>query len=522
MIMMATVHTISLYKEVNFINSITKKTAQSLSNFLEDTIEINDLIDLNLLLNSIKNENISTLIFTPAIEYNIYPKRLQIGENIYSAAYRIMNSFDIKNNGHAIGTFQIHLDLLQISKTVLKTNLPLYLIIFIFLILVFTISHFKIASTLVRISSDAKKLSDEELSLNEIEEYYAKLSSKSSRNSLSDIYISVLQNLFSSFRNNIEADQIKRTSNERMKIASQVSHDIRGPLAALQTSLGNQTNNDIVKLSLKRIENIANELLDDQRTNEYLEIFNPAAQIFDIILEKKAVHLDTTITCQDLSPNLHIRANISNFNRTISNLMNNSIEAMAENGKIEISFTESQGKLTIIISDNGKGMSPAIVETLNSGKSISSGKENGNGIGFQSSYCHIKSWGGDLKLSSTEEVGTTLEITLPLIVVDCDKDIIHIDDDELVRMTWLAYADSKNRPIHSYSSLSEVDLSMISKDSVFYVDHDLENDQLTGVEYCQSLIEQGYENIFLSTGHERSHFQDIHPKIEVMGKKPPF
>jgi signal transduction histidine kinase len=73
----------------------------------------------------------------------------------------------------------------------------------------------------------------------------------------------------------------------------------------------------------------------------------------------------------------------------------------------------------IKIADSGKGIPKLLIDKLG-GKGISFGKEShktaGSGLGLYHAVTTVKSWGGDLSITSLEGHGTTITIKIPLIV----------------------------------------------------------------------------------------------------------
>lgn len=218
------------------------------------------------------------------------------------------------------------------------------------------------------------------------------------------------------------------------RIARQVSHDIRSPLAAISISVNDMTDLSdpsklILKTAIQRIHDIANNLLNTT---------NPAIKSLDDKVEK--THLYSSIneiiqekqTLYKFKKNLHIYGDLDNgkklfskinnaqFKRILSNLINNSQEALiSDKGFITITLFKKHDRAYIKITDNGKGIPPEILSNLG-GEGVSFGKEglkgSGSGIGLNHAVMMIKKWGGKLSIDSCIESGTTISIQLPLIV----------------------------------------------------------------------------------------------------------
>lgn len=96
-----------------------------------------------------------------------------------------------------------------------------------------------------------------------------------------------------------------------------------------------------------------------------------------------------------------IHGNALNFERMMSNIINNTVEAFDEKqGIVNVSFTTDENSVKIIIDDNGKGMLPETANKLMRGESVSTTKKTGYGIGTQ-------------LIESTINIGTKIILTIP-------------------------------------------------------------------------------------------------------------
>lgn len=102
------------------------------------------------------------------------------------------------------------------------------------------------------------------------------------------------------------------------------------------------------------------------------------------------------------------------FKRVISNLLNNSIEALSDHGKIILNLERRGANLVISIEDTGKGIPKEVLPTL-SQRGVSFAKEHGSGIGLYQAKKAVHSWNGTFEISSELGSGTKVEILLPLV-----------------------------------------------------------------------------------------------------------
>lgn len=256
--------------------------------------------------------------------------------------------------------------------------------------------------------------------------------------------------------------------------AAQVSHDIRSPLAALEmiTSSLNELPEEkrlIVRNSVHRIRDIANELLSENKrkfsdlnsdgqskddSDEKVEVVLMEPLIETIVSEKRIQfreYMDKRIDF-DLSPSAYgVFAAIRPFafKRVISNLISNGLESLKDGkGTVRVSLvtadTDSR-KVMIKVEDDGVGMSPETLDRLGV-KGFTFGKTNGSGIGLHYSISKVKEMGGDLRIASTQAVGTTVQIDLPVaplpqwavssIVLSYDGTVVVFDDDQSIHEVW--------------------------------------------------------------------------------------
>jgi signal transduction histidine kinase len=100
-------------------------------------------------------------------------------------------------------------------------------------------------------------------------------------------------------------------------------------------------------------------------------------------------------------------------------------------------------------------------------------------------------------------------------------DIILLDDDQLVRMTWEMKAKQKGKSILSLASASELwaMLGELDKENVFYIDVHLSKSE-NGEQVTKKLFKLGYLNLYLATGYDSDQFPHVTWIKGVVGKNP--
>jgi signal transduction histidine kinase len=218
--------------------------------------------------------------------------------------------------------------------------------------------------------------------------------------------------------------KIKTAMND---ISLQIVHDLRSPIAALNT-LEQYANFDLVSHKnilvscIQRMECLVGELLYDQgkRLSNPLKynnskIINVSELIANIVNEKTILlHHEQKSIQINVNGEKCVSAfvNESRLLNIISNILNNSIEAIDESGKIDINLSYSQDVAFIEIVDDGKGIPQLVLDSLGE-KKISVNKKNGNGIGLFSAFNYLHMIGGAITLCNNEFFGATALIKIP-------------------------------------------------------------------------------------------------------------
>jgi signal transduction histidine kinase len=227
-------------------------------------------------------------------------------------------------------------------------------------------------------------------------------------------------------------------------LAIRVAHDIRAPLMALKIAAtvaagppgadetASDDNRALIESATKRISGIADELLALSRPEvkkPELKIVAPLEKSIDVALQELIREKKQTAPMPirfDVNPVRVMSggkaANSSgDFERVISNLLQNSIEATVEKSRssggevkprISIDASESETQIAITIRDNGIGIPKDLLPRVGD-IGFSHGKHGGNGIGLSSARRWARDCGGDLEIRSLEGTGTEVRLTLP-------------------------------------------------------------------------------------------------------------
>jgi len=252
-------------------------------------------------------------------------------------------------------------------------------------------------------------------------------------------YNSHLLDLNNEIRNKKEKLQEQKENLEQLlsvkdKLISVISHDLRGPMATLKSTLnmireGYLTPEDISELTSGINESIDNtlELLEnllnwagsqmnririhpeyfafDQLADEVIALVTAQAKIKGVKIEK------------DISPEILAFADVHMIRIVLRNLVTNAIKYTGQGGKITIYAQASPKEMYGFIRDTGIGISGENLKRLMSSDLYSTtgtANEKGTGLGLLLCQEFLDKNGGKLKIESEPGRGSIFSFTLPV------------------------------------------------------------------------------------------------------------
>ncbi|MCK5074633.1 MAG: sensor histidine kinase [Bacteriovoracaceae bacterium] len=296
------------------------------------------------------------------------------------------------------------------------------------------------------------------------------------RNLLSDEQMNIIQ--FESLRKKIkEFSKTKEkdaVANAIIEHNINIRHNVKSALLTLDefnNSLGGESISlgkkemlngaieSIGKLLLRLSENKKNEkkygvtsrgssfvdYVEDVNNQKAVVLIN---QLLDNCVEAKRVEykniingLNVKVDLSDEVANSFLNIVDFEFRAVISNMINNSIQALGEDCKtVGVRTRKVNGQVVINIWDTGNGIPAEIVDKIFL-RNFSHNKPEGTGYGLYHAKTFIESWEGEINLTKTSIEGSEFQITLPVwepseIRLKDQTTVVILDDDKRIHENW--------------------------------------------------------------------------------------
>lgn len=301
------------------------------------------------------------------------------------------------------------------------------------------------------------------------------------------------------------------------QLASQVSHDIRSPLSAFNLVVSSaktlpENERLLIRNATQRINDIANSLLHKSRGNAEAKS-TPAdplllVSLIDKVVSEKRVQyrdrfgLDIQAKL-DSGYGVFVIVDPAELARAISNLINNSVEAIKDDGKITVGITGTNSSTTsIVIEDTGHGIPSEVMEKLGQ-RGSTFGKETGYGLGLSHAKQMIESSGGTLTIESNSASGTTIKLKLPTaqppwwfvdrIDIENVKRIVSVDDDQTIHQVWAGRLQNRSLSVeHVMFTSIEKFMEWMREDqntqgNFYLIDYEFLGQSMNGLELIEKM-----------------------------------
>ncbi|MEK5443646.1 MULTISPECIES: ATP-binding protein [unclassified Fredinandcohnia] len=209
------------------------------------------------------------------------------------------------------------------------------------------------------------------------------------------------------------------------QLAASVAHEVRNPLTTVNGFLqliirddnitDKQRNYIVITLSeLNRAQSIINDYLSLAKpNNSNTELVNISEEL------SKTVELMTSYTNIQsievetfIEDSLYINGNKDEIKQVLINIIKNAIEAIGNDGLLQINAFATDQDIIVKITDNGPGMTKEQLSKI--GTPFYSTKDKGTGVGLTICFQIIEQLKGSIDVESTVGIGTSFLIKLPI------------------------------------------------------------------------------------------------------------
>lgn len=232
-------------------------------------------------------------------------------------------------------------------------------------------------------------------------------------------------------------EELKAINESKNKLFSIIAHDLKSPLNSflgyskiLNSHPGNFSAEEVkmisteIRKSVEGLHTLLDNLLlwaESQRSGvifkpDQVELNSQAAETLSIA-EPLAKAKKINLTFKSNGP-LHVMADKNMVDTVLRNLIHNAIKFTSEEGEICVSIKKQNQFAWIEVKDSGMGMSTDKINQLfkidTRTSTVGTHGEKGSGLGLVLCKDFVEKSGGEIRVSSELNKGTTIQFSLPI------------------------------------------------------------------------------------------------------------
>lgn len=221
----------------------------------------------------------------------------------------------------------------------------------------------------------------------------------------------------------VKHEKLETVSN----FAASVSHELRNPIQSIKGFIQLLKEHEYSRdKQIEFYETMLSEIeAADQLIEDYLVFAKPAhgkLEVLSVQMELEHVvkvmkpfagwkNIDIQLQNDELEA--HILADRQKFHQALINIIRNGIEAMPDGGTFKLQFKKSHSTVSILLIDEGIGMTKEEVQRL--GEPYFSTKSKGTGLGMMVAYSIVRQMDGEIGVQSEKGKGTSFILEFPLV-----------------------------------------------------------------------------------------------------------
>jgi hypothetical protein len=249
---------------------------------------------------------------------------------------------------------------------------------------------------------------------------------------------------------------------------------------------------------------------------------------FNHIIESKNIQYEITDGIKIIGATdfeiISTRLSPLELNRTLSNIIDNAVDASQDMGTVNLYTNMVGGNIVIKILDKGRGLSPERLQRIGE-KGFTYGKPYGSGLGLYYAKKSIEDIGGTFNFESKENVGSTVTLSFPVFYLTAgeatrlhlpkDVPIYVLDDDKNILYGWETLFKDSDAKVSYLSSPYELMRELAGKNlkNLFLLtDFELQK-EINGLDVVER-AGLNYQSV-LVTG--RDFDKDVQDRARILG-----
>ena len=224
--------------------------------------------------------------------------------------------------------------------------------------------------------------------------------------------------------------EIEKANNFKNQVLGTVAHDLRNPIAAVESLAmmmemedideDTQENLTMMRDSCVKARTIIDDLLEaarNENTNAFDTTRTELNKCLQDIVNTWKIQQSNVVFVSDAKA-VYAMINQEKFPRVIDNLISNALKFSKETDNVEVHLTRQKNDIVIAVKDQGLGipkdMIPKLFERFSGAGRTGLRGEQSTGIGLSIAKEILESHGGTIAVESEEGKGSTFTITLPI------------------------------------------------------------------------------------------------------------
>ena len=227
--------------------------------------------------------------------------------------------------------------------------------------------------------------------------------------------------------------EIEKASDFKSQLLGTVAHDLRNPLAAVETlammmemdeiDAGTQESVNLIKTSCQQARHIIDDLLEAARNENITEFTTQKTELNSLLRDvinswnfkrgNKSINIISTVNPA------YAAINSEKFRRLMDNLIGNALKFSQDKSNVDISLVQLTSWHVIAVKDNGVGipadMLPIIFSPFSKAGRTGLNGEQSTGLGLSIVKQLIEKHNGTIDVESEEGVGSIFTIKLPVV-----------------------------------------------------------------------------------------------------------